>query len=86
MSFETFDPRFGTYVPFNVPPKKLAGGFDWAEGRPKGGAVFQVINRVVLTGSGSTATAICGPRLATGCIVWHRTVPCWARSGCRRSC
>jgi len=30
--FETHDPRFGTYVLFNAPLKKLAGGFDWAEG------------------------------------------------------
>ena len=32
MSFETYDPRFGTYVLFNAPLKKLASGFDWAEG------------------------------------------------------
>jgi gluconolactonase len=30
--FETYDPRFGTYVLFNAPLKKLASGFDWAEG------------------------------------------------------
>jgi gluconolactonase len=30
--FETHDPRFGTYVLFNAPLKKLASGFDWAEG------------------------------------------------------
>ena len=32
MSFKTHDPRFGTYVLFNAPLKKLASGFDWAEG------------------------------------------------------
>ncbi len=33
MSFyESYDPRFGTYVMFNAPLKKLATGFDWAEG------------------------------------------------------
>ena len=32
MSMETYDPRFGTYVLFNAPLKKLASGFDWAEG------------------------------------------------------
>jgi gluconolactonase len=30
--FEVNDPRFGTYVLFNAPVKKLATGFDWAEG------------------------------------------------------
>jgi gluconolactonase len=30
--FETHDPRFGTYVMFNAPLKKLASGFDWTEG------------------------------------------------------
>ena len=32
MSIETLDPRFATYVLFNAPLKKLASGFDWAEG------------------------------------------------------
>lgn len=32
MFFETHDPRFDTYVMFNAPLKKLATGFDWAEG------------------------------------------------------
>jgi gluconolactonase len=33
MSFyESYDPRFGSYVMFNAPLKKLATGFDWAEG------------------------------------------------------
>lgn len=33
MSFyESYDPRFGTYVMFNAPLKKLASGFDWVEG------------------------------------------------------
>ena len=33
MSFyETMDPRFGSFVMFNAPLKKLATGFDWAEG------------------------------------------------------
>ena len=32
MLFETYDPRFATFVLFNAPLKKLAGGFDWAEG------------------------------------------------------
>jgi gluconolactonase len=31
-SFEIIDPRFGTYVMGNAPIKKLATGFDWAEG------------------------------------------------------
>ena len=30
--FETHDARFGGYVLFNAALKKLAGGFDWAEG------------------------------------------------------
>jgi gluconolactonase len=30
--YETLDPVFGTYVMFNAPLKKLAEGFDWAEG------------------------------------------------------
>ena len=30
--FESYDPRFGQYVMFNAPLKKLATGFDWAEG------------------------------------------------------
>ncbi len=30
--FEVNDPRFGSYVLFNAPVKKLATGFDWAEG------------------------------------------------------
>ena len=32
MFFETYDPRFGSYVMFNAPLKKLATGFDWVEG------------------------------------------------------
>lgn len=33
MSFyEAIDPRFGSYVMFNAPLKKLATGFDWTEG------------------------------------------------------
>ena len=32
MTVEILDPRFGTYVMFNAPLKKLASGFDWAEG------------------------------------------------------
>ena len=32
MTFETLDPRFSRYVLFNAPLKKLASGFDWAEG------------------------------------------------------
>ena len=33
MSFyESYDPRFGGYVMFNAPLKKLCGGFDWVEG------------------------------------------------------
>jgi len=32
MSFETLDPRFGGYVMFNAPLKRLATGFDWVEG------------------------------------------------------
>jgi gluconolactonase len=33
MSFyEVFDPQFSRFVMFNAPLKKLAGGFDWAEG------------------------------------------------------
>ena len=33
MSFyESMDPRFGSFVQFNAPLKKLATGFDWAEG------------------------------------------------------
>ena len=32
MPHETYDPRFATYVLFNAPLKKLASGFDWAEG------------------------------------------------------
>lgn len=31
-SIETLDPRFSRYVLFNAPLKKLATGFDWAEG------------------------------------------------------
>ena len=31
-SFETIDPGFGRYVMGNAPLKKLATGFDWAEG------------------------------------------------------
>lgn len=30
--FEIVDPAFSRYVLFNAPLKKLAGGFDWAEG------------------------------------------------------
>jgi gluconolactonase len=30
--FETYDARFGGYVMFNAPLKRLATGFDWAEG------------------------------------------------------
>jgi gluconolactonase len=30
--FQTIDPLFGSYVLFNAPLKKLASGFDWAEG------------------------------------------------------
>jgi gluconolactonase len=30
--FEIHDPVFGAFVLHNAPPKKLAGGFDWAEG------------------------------------------------------
>ncbi len=32
MTFEILDPRFSRYVLFNAPLKKLATGFDWAEG------------------------------------------------------
>ncbi len=32
MPHESYDPRFATYVMFNAPLKKLASGFDWAEG------------------------------------------------------
>ena len=32
MTFETHDPRFGTYVMFNAALKRLATGFDWVEG------------------------------------------------------
>ena len=32
MFFESHDPRFGRYVMFNAPLKKLATGFDWVEG------------------------------------------------------
>lgn len=32
MTIETLDPRFSRYVLFNAPLKKLASGFDWAEG------------------------------------------------------
>ena len=30
--FETHDPRFGSFVMFNAPLKRLASGFDWVEG------------------------------------------------------
>ena len=30
--YESYDPRFGSYVMFNAPLKRLATGFDWAEG------------------------------------------------------
>jgi gluconolactonase len=29
---ETHDPAFAAYILHNAPPKRLAGGFDWAEG------------------------------------------------------
>ncbi len=32
MSFEIIDPKFGTFVLHNAPLKRLATGFDWAEG------------------------------------------------------
>ena len=30
--YEAMDPRFGSFVQFNAPLKKLATGFDWVEG------------------------------------------------------
>jgi hypothetical protein len=45
MFYEAHDPRFSRFVMFNAPVKKLATGFDWAEGSAMPGVFCSLTSR-----------------------------------------